>query len=182
MVDIADDLCILDKWIEELNDVVLKNAVKVIACSKYDVYEESDEHEKKVMKRKLEKLREISQSIDNCVLFTEISSKTGYNVEKTFKEITRNILFQEGIFCFVPWKPNNKELDEMWGKGFREIVMTLLLSRKYNNKSLPKPIVFKILIHLSEIYCEEETVPWIREPPKSNQQKEPPNQTKCLIN
>lgn len=71
------------------------------------------------------------------------------------------------------------EGDKDWGKEFRVVVITILILRKFLKVLLPKPIIFKILKDLSQIYVDEQKVPWIEE--KKQQQNQNSENKFCFL-
>eukprot|EP01091_Cochliopodium_minus_P009204 TRINITY_DN2209_c0_g1_i1.p1 TRINITY_DN2209_c0_g1~~TRINITY_DN2209_c0_g1_i1.p1 ORF type:complete len:167 (-),score=41.43 TRINITY_DN2209_c0_g1_i1:19-519(-) len=136
-----------------------------MSCSKYDLYEkEMDPTKKEKMREKIEKTKKFCED-NNYSFEMETSAKTGFNVNFLFEKIMTKILNKRGIFAITKKWEANEEMDSLWEKEFRKIVITLLLVRKEKYKTFPKAIFYQILTDLSGLLiCEGNFPDFNKEP------------------
>ena len=134
----------------------------LISFNKSDlITNENDNQREKIEKIKLEMFEKYPQ-----IEIVETSSKNFQNVNLIFVKMAIKLMlkYQKIDFSYLvcpKWKPNDKQIMNYWKKDLQFILLFFLSVRKRKDTiffNFPKPIIFEIVIHVSDsLLCARKT-------------------------
>lgn len=138
----------------------------------------NNEKDLEEMKKKIERMKEISKKFHKSKFHLLSCKKRGNNF---LEEIVRERCDERRIMLDI-WKPN-KESTLKWGKQFGDTVHSLLICNKRLKIKLPKFVIFLILQILSEmlIFKKEICIFENKRREKKKNKKKIKKKKKCVL-
>ena len=162
--DLFDKDCTdIEKQLKKLKELNHTQEIQVaLVFSKYDLYQNLNEEGKREYDRKAKEMCEKMKNDFPTSIDIKISTKNQFNLEKLISIFSNRMFKTKGIDNYLDsfeiWYPLDENLMRMWREELLNILYLLLCSKKQENHLLfrfPKPILFKIITHLSKVLVSQ---------------------------